>query len=168
MEDNLMQNTIEKIARVILTNQQKMIREEDLRNLCDNSLDFNEIINIVYENLKNVGFELITSTFLEEKFYLLTTEGKDDKITPSQYGSLALILALNKEIENIKISDLKDIFSDVWETDINFLIKNDYLKVITIEDINIIRVTPLGKALFKDLLGDLKLKNLLDFFKKEK
>ncbi|MEJ2252185.1 MAG: hypothetical protein P8Y97_21295 [Candidatus Lokiarchaeota archaeon] len=165
MEDDLFQTTVEKIAKVILTNQQKMIREEDLRNLCNDSLSFDEIINRIYINLKSVGFDLITSTFLDEKFYLLTTEGKDDKITPSQYGSLALILALNKEIENIKFGDLKEIFSEIWDTDIKYLIDNDYLKIITIDDIKIVKVTPLGKALFKDLISDLQLKNLLDVFK---
>ncbi len=32
-----------------------MIREEDIKNLCEHSLDFNQIITNVYENLKKFG-----------------------------------------------------------------------------------------------------------------
>ncbi len=142
-----------------------MIREKDLVNLCGESLDFNLIINNVYENLKNVGFELVTTKFLEQKFFVLTTEGKDDKVTPSSYGVLALILALSKEIdENILLNDLKEMFSEVWNTDIEFLIANDYLRQIKIDNLDIVKVTPLGKATMKEIIQNLQLKNLLDVF----
>ena len=111
------EEAIKKITGIILTNQQRMIREEDLKNVCDPSFDFEQIIKEVYQNLNNVGFELITTKFLEQKYFVLTSEGKDDTITPSQYGTLALILALSKEVdENIKLSDLKEMFLDVWIT----------------------------------------------------
>ncbi len=145
-----------------------MIREKDLVNLCDDSLDFNLIISNVYENLKSVGFEMITTKFLEQKFYVLTTEGKDDNITPSQYGTLALILALSKEIdENMQLTDLKEMFSEVWNTDIEFLIKNDYLRQSKIENLDIVKVTPLGKATMKEIIQNLQLKNLLEVFKQK-
>ncbi|MHA1294768.1 MAG: hypothetical protein ACTSQJ_19185, partial [Promethearchaeota archaeon] len=83
---------VKKITKIILTNKQKMIREDDLRNLCSDSLDFNQIISDVYISLKNIGFELITSKFLDNKYYVLTANGKDDNISPSQYGTLALII----------------------------------------------------------------------------
>ncbi|MBD3197824.1 MAG: hypothetical protein GF317_22425 [Candidatus Lokiarchaeota archaeon] len=160
--------TIRQITRLILTNEQKMIRAEDLRNLCDESMDFELIINQIYQNLKDIGLDLISSTFLEEKYYILTSEGKDDNITPSQYGSLAIIIALSKEIDgNLRLEQLKDIFSEVWESDIKFLIDKGYLHKIEIDDLEIIKVSPLGKALFKNILEDLKLDNLLQIFKKE-
>lgn len=156
---------VKVISRLILTNQKKMIREEDLRNLCEN-FDFEQIINEIYANLKNLGFDLIKTKFLEQNYYVLTIGGKDDDITPSQYGTLALILALSKEIdENIKISDLKEIFSKVWDTDIKFLIENDYLRKIDIEGLDIVKITPLGKATLKNIVHTLQLKNLLDIFK---
>ena len=74
-----------------------MIREDDLKNMYDSSLslDFNKIIGDVYGQLKKVGFELVKTEFLDQKYYVLISEGKDDNITPSQYGTLALILALS-------------------------------------------------------------------------
>ncbi|MFX1449154.1 MAG: hypothetical protein ACFFCG_13660, partial [Promethearchaeota archaeon] len=82
---------------------------------------------------------------------------------PSQYGTLALILALSKEIdENLEIEDLKEIFKEVWASDVEFLINNDYLR--RFEDQNIVRITPLGKALLKNILQDLNLKKLLEAF----
>ncbi|MFX0041858.1 MAG: hypothetical protein ACFE8L_03000 [Candidatus Hodarchaeota archaeon] len=162
MKTTNIEEVVRNITRIILTNPQKMIREEDIKNLCKD-FEFNNIISKVYLNLKNVGFELITSKFLDQNYYILTSFGKDDNITPSQYGTLALILALTKEVdENIKINDLKEIFGNVWNSDVKFLIDNDYIREF--EDLGIIKVTPLGKALLKNIVQDLQLKNLLRIF----
>lgn len=120
----------------------------------------------VYLKLRNVGFELIKTKFIEQDFYILTSDGKDDNITPSQYGILALILALSKEVdENIKIDDLKEIFAELWDTEVQFLINNDYLR--SFDELGLIKVTPLGKATMKNIIKDLQLKNLLNVFKDE-
>jgi hypothetical protein len=156
---------IKEITRMILTNQQKMIKEEDLRILCE-GFEFDSIINEAYSIIKKTGFEMITTTFLEKKYYVITAEGKDDNITPSQYGTLALILAMSKEVdENIKLDDLKELFSEVWDTDIKFLIQNDYLRKININGLDILKVTPPAKAIMKDIIQDLQLSNLLKVFK---
>jgi hypothetical protein len=162
MDNNNYKNTVRNLTRLIITNKQKMIREEDLKNLCSENLDFNELIKEIYINLKNVGFELISSTFLEQKYYILTAEGKDDKITPSQYGTLALILALSQEIdENINLEELKEMFSEVWASDVKNLLENDYIRKIKIDNSEIIRITPLGKATLKNIISDLNLKSLI-------
>ncbi|MBN1214100.1 MAG: hypothetical protein JXA99_01535 [Candidatus Lokiarchaeota archaeon] len=168
MSSEINQQDITKITKIILTNKQKIIREEDLQNLVDSSYEFNEVINIIYANLKEVGFELITTTFLDQKYYILTSDGKDDNITPSQYGIIAVLFALSKEIdENLKLNDIKDIFSQVWDSDVKYLIENDYLRKQSIDNLEIIKITPLGKALLKNIHKDLQLKNLIDIFKKE-
>ena len=162
MENVTFDEVVKNIAKIVLTSPQKMIREEDLRIISKN-FEFEEIISAVYLNLKNIGFEFIKSKFLDQVYYVLTSEGKDDSITPSQYGTLALILALSKELdENLEINDLEEIFKVVWTSDVEFLIKNDYLR--RFEDQNILRITPLGKALLKNILQDLDLKNLLEVF----
>ena len=164
MEKEDFYEIVRKITKLILTHQQKMVREEDLRNLCE-GYNFDRIINEVYINLRNVGLELITTKFLGQNYFVLTSEGKDDNITPSQYGTLALILALSKEVdENMKLSDLKDIFSEVWTTDVEFLIEKDYLRKINVEDLEIVKITPLGKATLKNIIENLQLKNLLNIF----
>ena len=166
METVNFEDVVRNIAKIILTSPQKMIREEDLLNLSKN-FDFEEVISAVYSNLKNVGFEFIKSRFLDQNYYILTSEGKDDRVTPSQYGTLALILALSKELdENLDINDLKDIFKEVWNADMKFLIENDYVRKI--EDQNILKITPLGKALLKNIAKDIELKNLLEAFKRKK
>ncbi len=169
MENQSSEEAVKTITKIILTNKQKMIREEDLKNLCESSFDFDQIINKVYANLKNVGFELITTKFLEQKYFVLTSEGKDDNITPSQYGTLALILALSKEVdENINLNDLKEMFSEVWTSDVEFLIENDYLRKIKIDNLEIVKITPLGKSVLKNIIQDLQLKNLLNIFQDNK
>ena len=163
METESIEEVVRKITKIIVTNPQKMIREEDLKNL-SKELNFEVIMSEIYVNLQNIGFELIKTTFLEQRFYILTSGGKDDKVTPSQYGTLALIIALGKEVdENIKIEDLKEIFTEIWDTDIQFLIDNDYLRKF--EELGIIKVAPLGKAIMKNIIGDINLKNLLELFR---
>ncbi|MFX1571306.1 MAG: hypothetical protein ACFFB0_01020 [Promethearchaeota archaeon] len=154
---------IKTITKMILTNPQKIIREEDLKNL-SKELNFEQVMSEVYVNLKSIGFELIKTKFLEQTFYILTSEGKDDDVTPSQYGVLALIVAFSKELDdNMKIEDLKEIFANVWDTDIQFLLDNDYLRKF--EDLGIIKVAPLGKATMKNIIKEIKLKNLISIFK---
>ncbi|MFX0038978.1 MAG: hypothetical protein ACFFCY_09615 [Promethearchaeota archaeon] len=159
---NKLNQIVKNITKLILTNPQKIIREEDLKNL-SKEFNFEEIMSEVYMNLRNVGFELITTKFLEQQFYILTSEGKDDNITPSQYGTLALIIALSKEVdENIKIEDLKEMFNEIWDSDIRFLIENDYIRKF--DELGIIKVSPLGKAVMKNIIVEIELKNLLNLF----
>ena len=166
MEDVNFEEIVKNISKLVLTSPQKMIREEDLIILAKN-LNFEEVISAVYANLKKVGFEFIKSRFLDQIYYILTSEGKDDRVTPSQYGTLALILALGKELDdNLDLNDLKDIFKEVWNTDLKILIENDYLRII--EGHNILRITPLGKALLKNVITTIELKNLLEAFKTKK
>ena len=155
---------IREIAKLILTNKKKMVKEEDLIRLYDKSTsDFDETFKDLYEQFNKLGFELIKSEFQGNIYYVLTSEGKDDNITPSQYGSLALIAALSKEVnENIKIEDLKEIFKDQWNLDIKFLIDNDFLRKI--DDLGIVKITPIGKAILKEILPDLSLDKLLNIF----
>ena len=161
-EMNNINDIVKNITKIILTNPQKVIREEDLRNL-SREFHFEQIMSDVYSNLRNVGFELIKTKFLEQQYYILTSDGKDDNITPSQYGILALIIALSKEVdENIKIEDLKEIFAELWESDVQLLINNDYLRIF--DELGIIKVTPLGKATMKNVIKDLQLQNLLNLF----
>jgi len=165
MSTKEIEEVTKNITKIILKNPQKMIREEDLKNL-SKDLKFEQVMSEIYVNLQNIGFELIKTKFLEQTFYILTSEGKDDDITPSQYGALALIVALSKEVdENIKIEDLKEIFANVWDTDIQFLIENDYLRKF--DDLGTIKVAPLGKAIMKNIIVDIKLKNLLNLFNEE-
>ncbi len=150
------------ITKLILTNQQKVTREEDIRNLSKN-FNFEKVMSETYMRLKDVGFDLIKTKFLEQQVYILTSDGKDDNITPSHYGTLALIIALSKEIdENIKIDDLKEMFDEVWNAEIQYLIENDYLRIF--DDLGIARITPLGKAVMKNIYKDLNLKDLLNVF----
>lgn len=153
---------LKNLTKLILTNPQKMIREDDLKNL-SKDFNFEEVMSEIYMNLKNIGFELIKTKFLEQQFYILTSEGKDDSITPSQYGALALIIALSKEIDgNIKLSELKEIFKEVWDTDIQTLIDRDYLRKF--DELGIVKVAPLGKAIMKEIINDIQLNKFLDIF----
>ena len=165
-ESNEINEIVRNIIKIILTNPQKIIREEDLINLSQN-FSFEDIMSEVYLNLKKVGFELIKTKFLEQQYYILTSDGKDDNITPSQYGTLALIIALSKEVdENIKIEDLKEIFNESWDTDIQFLIANDYIRKF--DELGIVKIAPQGKAVMKNIIIDIELKNLLNLFTEQK
>ncbi|MEJ2279644.1 MAG: hypothetical protein P8Y70_18165 [Candidatus Lokiarchaeota archaeon] len=164
MESEIVQIT-RKIANLILTSPQKMIREDDLKTI-SRDLNFEEIMSEVYLNLQRVGFELIKTNFLGQGYYILTTDGIDDNITPSQYGILAIIAAIGKDLDEvIPIKDIKEIFEEIWDTDLKFLIDNDYIRKN--EEFSIIRLSPLGKAALKNIYNDLQLDNLIKIFENE-
>jgi hypothetical protein len=166
MQNIKFEESVKKITKLIFTSPQKLIREEDLRNL-SLGFDFEEIISEVYTNLKKIGFEFIKSKFQDQNYYVLTSEGKDDDISPSQYGTLALIFTLAKEVdEDLNIDDLKEVFKEVWTSDIISLIEKDYIRKI--DNLNILKITPLGKAVLKNVLQDLNLKDLLELFEVKK
>jgi len=48
--------SVTNITKMIITSPQRLIREEDLRNLCV-GFDFEDILSEVYVNLKNIGFD---------------------------------------------------------------------------------------------------------------
>ena len=52
MENNEFEEIVKLITKLILTQPQKMIREEDLQNLSKN-FNFEKIMSNVYLNLKN-------------------------------------------------------------------------------------------------------------------
>ncbi|MCK4281693.1 MAG: hypothetical protein KAX10_06235 [Candidatus Lokiarchaeota archaeon] len=159
-------NLVKKISKIILINEKKMIRERDLIEMCSNLENFNDIIKKVHNNLKNIGFELVKTSYLEEKYYILTTEGKEKALSPIHYGILAIIIALNNEIgENLNYFELKNILKDVWEN-VEYLIKNNYLAQIKSRDYHLIKITPIGKGVLKNIISEINLKKILELFEK--
>ena len=79
---------------------------------------------------------------------------------------MAIIATLGKDLEEvIPIKDVKEIFKEIWDTDIKFLIDNDYIRKN--EELKIIRLSPLGKAVLKNIYKDLRLDNLIKIFENE-
>lgn len=155
---------VKKICKIILTNEKKMIKEKDLIEICLNSGNFDKIIKEVYNNLRNIGFELVKTSYLEEKYYILTTEGKEKILSPVHYGILSLIVALNNELgENLNYFELKNIFANVWEN-VEYLIKHNYLTQIKSKDHNLIKITPIGKGVLKNMISEINLKKILEIF----
>ena len=155
---------VENICKIIITNERKVIKEQDLLKICPESVNFDVIISNVYNNLKKIGFELVKTTFLEEKYYILTTDGKDRDLSPTHYGILALIIALNNELgENLNYFELKNILKEVWEN-VEFLLDNKYLAQIKTGGQKIIKLTPLGKGVLKNLISEIDLKKFFNLF----
>lgn len=164
MSNEEIDKLVEKVCKIIITNEKKVTKEEDLREICSDIENFDDIISRVYENLNKIGFELVKTTFLEEKYYILTTEGKDRNLSPTLYGLLALIIALNNELgENLNFFELKNILKDMWEN-VEFLIENRYLALIKSGGQKLIKLTPLGKGVLKNVISEIDLKNFLDVF----
>ena len=46
-----------------------------------------------------------------------------------------------------------------------FLVENDYLRKIDVDGYDIVKVTPLGKAVLKNVIQNINLKSLLQIFK---
>ncbi|MHA1775381.1 MAG: hypothetical protein ACTSWC_01330 [Promethearchaeota archaeon] len=115
----------------------------------------------VASQLKQIGFSLIRTNFLGEKYYVLTTPGKDEKISPIMYGILGSLVALYNELgTTISKKDLKNIYRDVWN-ECNLLIENGYLAIVEEDGIKKVLITPIAKGVCKDLLKNFNLKEIL-------
>ena len=158
MDDD--QNPDAQIAKLILTSQKRMVKEEDLRRLYNIS-NMDKIFEDLNSIFTKLGFELIRTEFQGNTFLVLISEGKDDNLTPIQYGSLALISALSREVNNnIKIEDIKEIFKDQWDIAVKPLVDNDYIRII--DNLEIVKITPIGKVVLKEILPKISLEYLLD------
>ena len=155
---------LRKISKIFLEGTNRMLSEKDLLNYLDNFDLLEDILDDLNARFENIGYEIISTVFLKEKYYLLTTEGKDMRLNPEQYGILAIILGIYKEIgRNLTVNEFKDLFSNVW-SDIEFLLKSRYLSENTIKNETHIVPTPLTKILFKNVIDQIELTKILNEF----
>ena len=102
---------LQQISRLIIQNKKKIVSERDIINLCSNEEKYKRIIPVLVQNFKLIGFSLIRTTFQGKRYFVLTTPGKDDVISPSMYGTLGLIIALyNDVVINLELFKIKHIF----------------------------------------------------------
>jgi len=135
MNDDLeYEQKVKKISKIFLEGTNRMLSEKDLLNYLDKFDLLEEILDDLNARFENIGYEIISTVFLKKKYYILATEGKDMRLNPEQYGILAIILGLNKEIgRDLTVNEFKDLFSNVWR-DIEFLLKSRYISENTIEN----------------------------------
>ena len=154
---------LQQISRLIIQNKKKIVNERDIINLCSDEEEYKKIIPALVQNFKLIGFSLIRTTFQGERYFVLTTPGKDDAISPSMYGTLGLIIALYNEVgRNIELIKIKQIFKELWD-EVEELITHNYLQISKDKGTEIITITPIGKAAFKNILKDLNLPKILTF-----
>ena len=160
----VIETDITRLSQYILQNKLGMIREQDLQNLCASVEEFVQIIPKLIENFRNIGLSLARTTFKGEKYFVLTSPGKDPSISPSMYGTLALILSMYTELGvlNMPHKEIKKLFQEVW-SDVELLIDVNYLQVDSTQQEDQLLITPLGKAAFKNIAKNLKFKELIDF-----
>ncbi len=154
---------MQQLSRLIVQNKNKVINERDIINLCSDEEEYNRIIPVLVQNFKLIGFSLIRTTFQGKRYFVLTTPGKDDIISPSMYGTLGLIIALHNEVgRDIKLIKIKQIFKELWD-EVEELIKHNYLQISKNKGTDTLTITPIGKAAFKNILKDLNLPKILSF-----
>lgn len=154
---------ISRICRLILQNEKKMTKEQDLINLCENPEELEELLPDIVTRFEQIGFNLVRSKYRNEKYYVLTSIGKDDQISPKMYGTLGLIIAFFNELgEEQGVSELKEIFNEVWD-EVKQLVALNYLQIYQGMQGELLAVTPLGKACFRNVLKELDFKKYLQF-----
>lgn len=153
---------IQKICQIILQSENPLIKESDLLNLIG-SEGFTDAIRQTVQQFQNLGLSLIRTTYLGEKYYVLTGPGKDEKVSPSMYGILVCLLALYNELgNNIELLEVKKIFKDMWD-EVQVLMELNYLAQNEENGVKILELTPIGKAACKNIAKDVNLKNLLSY-----
>lgn len=156
---------VKKISKIFLEGTSRMLSEKDLLNYLDNSDLLEDVLDDLNARFENIGYEIISTVYLKKKFYLLVTQGKDMRLNPEQYGILAIILGINKEIgRNLTMNEVKELFSNVWR-DIKYLIEFGYLSENTIKNETHIILTPITKILFKNVIDQIGITKILSEFK---
>ncbi len=151
-----------KLSQILLSNQKSMIKEQDIINLCENDEEYKEIIPHLVKNFQNIGVSLIRTSYQGKRYFVLTIGGKDQNITPSMYGTMALLVSLYNEVgEDVSLKELKKLFSNVW-SDIEALISANYLHITKDEPDEKIEITPIGKGAFKNIIKELNIKKILE------
>jgi len=154
---------LQQISRLIIQNKKKIVNERDIINLCSDEEEYKKMIPVLVQNFKLIGFSLIRTTFQGKRYFVLTTPGKDDAISPSMYGTLGLIIALNNEVgRDIELTKIKQIFKELWD-EVEELITHNYLQISKDKGTDILTITPIGKAAFKNILRELNLPKILSF-----
>ena len=118
MKVKILENEIllQQISRLIIQNKKKIVNERDIINLCSNEEEYKKMIPVLVQNFKLIGFSLIRTTFQGKRYFVLTTPGKDDIISPSMYGTLGLIISLYNEVgRDIELIKIKQIFKELWD-----------------------------------------------------
>ncbi len=154
---------VQKLCQIILQSTTPLIKESDLSHFTGSD-NFADLIRQTVAQFSALGLSLIRTTYLGEKYYVLTGSGKDEKVSPSMYGVLVSLLALYNEIgTNLEMLESKRIFKEVWE-EVTFLLELNYLAEIEEDGTKKLAITPLGKAACKNIGKDINLKNLLQSF----
>ncbi|WP_371806571.1 hypothetical protein [Candidatus Lokiarchaeum ossiferum] len=149
-----------RLSRILLQNQTGMVKEQDVRNLCSSNEEYSQIIPQLVSDFKNLGLSLIRTKFQGDRYFVVTTPGKDSRITPSMYGTMALLIATANEIGNdLDVAKMKKIFKNVW-SDVESLITLEYLSLQETKGGEKIEITPIGKGAFKNIMKDLNLKTV--------
>jgi hypothetical protein len=153
---------IKKISQLLIENPERMIKEKDLITFVQDANVLEEMISDLVSRFEKIGYDILKTRFINDTFYLLTTEGIDKKLTPQMYGILALIIGLSKELgKEMKISDAQNIFSEIWD-EANFLIENKYLNEIKMENDTYLVAGPIAKAVFKNFINEISFEKIME------
>ena len=157
------QQVIQRMCKLLLESQEKIIKEKYLLNLVQNDEElFQDVISEVNTRFERIGYELIRTTFMQEVYYLLATSGMDKQLTPQMYGIMGLIFSFQKEFgRDLTLEEAKNIFGNVWD-EISYLKEQGYLHEHTYKNTTSLLITPTGKVLFKDILTDISLNSILE------
>lgn len=154
---------IAQISRLFLQNTSGMVKEQDISNLFNNNQDYQNSLKIIVQNFRNIGFSLVRTSFNQERYFVLTAPGKDEKISPLMYGILGILIGLNNDLgKPISVSDAKKIFNDSWN-ELQMLIELNYIAYSGKKGEESIILTPIGKAATQKIAKDLSIRKLIDF-----
>ena len=159
---------IEKMTTFILQNPKGMIKEGDLRNFFDSDEAFQEIVPEIAKRFQAIGLSLVRTNYMNEKYFVLSTLGKDESISPSMYGALSLLAALYNELgTEMDIISVKQLMKDIWG-EIEQLIAVNYLQSVIEKGKEWLKITPIGKSALKNILKELNLKKILEIYETSK
>ena len=153
---------VAQISRLILQNKTGMIKEQDIMNFFASTDEYQIALKDVVQKFREIGLSLVRTDFNQEKYFVLTIQGKDEKVSPIMYGILGILIGLQNDLgKPISKQDAQSIFRDNWK-DIEMLNDLNYITFEGNKGAENIVLTPLGKASTHKIAKNIKIRDIIN------
>lgn len=155
-------NKITHISKLILQSTRGMVHEQDIVNLFSSIEEYSQAIKEIVNRFRSIGLTLVRTEYEGKQYFVVSSPGKDEQVSPAMYGVLGIIIAMYNEIgSELSVKKLKKVLNDVW-TEVELLIEANYLAEIKKDNEMMLMLTPIAKAATRKIAKELNIRDLID------
>ena len=155
-------NKITQISKFIVQNSRGMVHEQAVVNLFASVDEYSQVIKEIVKRFRSIGITLVRTEFEGKRYFVVSSPGKDEQVSPAMYGVLGIIIAMYNEIgSELSVKKLKNVLNDVWN-EVELLIEANYLSKIKKDNETMLILTPIAKAATQKIAKELNIRDLIN------